>query len=133
MLFACVQIGIGLLPYFPLAAGLLTRKYNEGQPAPHCTQLAEQGATLADADFGRLGRIDSLARDRGGAMLDVVVGGLLAQPAVGSVIAGATRPEQVRANFAASQSVPSASDQEELVKLGAPAGSGMTYASFVRR
>jgi aryl-alcohol dehydrogenase-like predicted oxidoreductase len=133
LLPACARIGVSLLPYFPLASGLLTGKYKQGQPAPQGTRLADQSETLADADFDRLGRIDSFARDRGVTMLDVAVGGLLAQPAVGSVIAGATRPEQVRANVAASRWAPSASDQEELAKLGGAAGSGMTHASFVRR
>jgi aryl-alcohol dehydrogenase-like predicted oxidoreductase len=130
---ACARIGVSLLPYFPLASGLLTGKYKQGQPAPQGTRLAEQSATLADADFDRLARIDAFARDRGITMLDVAIGGLLAEPAVGSVIAGATRPEQVRANVAASRWAPSAADQEELVTLGGPSGSGMTHASFVRR
>jgi len=99
---ACEHYGIGLLPYFPLANGVLTGKYRRGEPLPEGTRLdrnrprAEQ--LLTDRTFDRVEALEKLAAERGVTLLHVAIGGLAAQPAVTSVIAGATRPEQVRTN-----------------------------------
>jgi aryl-alcohol dehydrogenase-like predicted oxidoreductase len=77
--------------------------------------------------------LTSYAEERGVDILDVAMGGLAAQPAVGSVIAGATRPEQVRANVRAGLWAPTAEDLEALAEVNAGRGRGMTHASFTRR
>ncbi|MFZ5872751.1 MAG: aldo/keto reductase [Actinomycetota bacterium] len=107
---ACEHAGVGLLPYFPLASGLLTGKYRRGEGAPQGTRLASRPERLAAADFDRIEAIDGYARERGLTMLDVAIGGLAAQPAVASVIAGATSVEQVHANAAAGSWRPTAED-----------------------
>ena len=113
----CERLGLGLLPYFPLARGLLTGKYRRGEPAPEGTRLAEQGLDVDAATWDRVEALDAFARDRGLRLLDVAIGGLAAQPTVGSVIAGATTPEQVRANAAAGEWEPSAEELAELRAL----------------
>jgi aryl-alcohol dehydrogenase-like predicted oxidoreductase len=114
---ACDRYGIGVLPYFPLARGLLTGKYRRGEPAPAGTRLAGMDGVLTDEVFDRLDDLEKYAAERGRSLLEVAVRGLAAQPAVGSVIAGATRPEQVRANVAAADWEPTAADLAELAKL----------------
>jgi len=112
----CERLGLGLLPYFPLGRGLLTGKYRRGEPAPEGTRLAEQGLTDDPATWDRVEALDAFARERGVGLLDLAIGGLASQPPVASVIAGATTPEQVRANAAAGGWVPSA---DELARLRA--------------
>jgi aryl-alcohol dehydrogenase-like predicted oxidoreductase len=107
---ACVRHGVGVLPYFPLASGLLTGKYRRGEDAPSGTRLAERMHSVRNRTFDALEKLDTFASERGVSLLDVAIGGLAAQPAVGSVIAGATRPEQVRANVAAGEWIPAADD-----------------------
>jgi aryl-alcohol dehydrogenase-like predicted oxidoreductase len=115
---ACLHAGIGVIPFLPLAYGLLTGKYRRGRPAPPGTRLerlAQRGdAVLANADFDRIEALDGFARERGLRLLDVAIGGLAAQPAVASVIAGATSPEQVRANAEAGAWEPSGEDLRAL-------------------
>ncbi|HKY69031.1 MAG TPA: aldo/keto reductase [Acidimicrobiales bacterium] len=109
---ACLAYGIGILPYFPLASGLLTGKYHRGEPAPEGTRLA--GARFAgqmtDERFDVVEALEAFAAERSISLLDVAIGGLAVQPAVGSVIAGATRPDQVKANVAAGRWVPTPED-----------------------
>jgi aryl-alcohol dehydrogenase-like predicted oxidoreductase len=107
---ACQRFGIGVLPYFPLANGLLTGKYHRGEPPPPGTRLEGRPEYLSDARFDVVDRLERYAAERGLGLLDVAIGGLAAQPAVASVIAGATKPEQVRANVAAAAWEPSESD-----------------------
>jgi aryl-alcohol dehydrogenase-like predicted oxidoreductase len=111
---ACERLGIGMLPFFPLASGLLTGKYVRGEQA---TEGRLAGREIADAQFDRLDALQAFADERGVSLLEVAIGGLLAMPAVSSVIAGATRPEQVRANVAAGRWEPSAEDVAALVAL----------------
>ncbi|GAB2673056.1 aldo/keto reductase [Thalassiella azotivora] len=111
---ACEHVGVGLLPYFPLASGLLTGKYRRDQPAPDGTRLVKRPERLAAADFDRIEALERYAADRDLTILDVAIGGLAAQPAVASVIAGATSAEQVRANARAGAWVPTAQDLAEL-------------------
>jgi aryl-alcohol dehydrogenase-like predicted oxidoreductase len=110
----CERLGIGFLPYFPLASGLLTGKYGRGEEAAE-GRLA--GREIPDEQWDRAEALQRYADERGVSLLDVAVGGLLAMPAVTSVIAGATKPEQVRANVAAGEWEPSAEDVEALRAL----------------
>jgi aryl-alcohol dehydrogenase-like predicted oxidoreductase len=121
---------VGLLPYFPLAYGLLTGKYRRGEQAPDGTRLAaeNQAHRLAGADWDRIEALQRFADERGIGLLDVAIGGLAAQPAVTSVIAGATRPEQVAANAAAGTWMPTAGDLEALVALRPSLPTSATYA-----
>jgi aryl-alcohol dehydrogenase-like predicted oxidoreductase len=115
---ACERFGLGLLPYFPLANGLLTGKYRRGEPAPEGTRLATvRPDWLSDERFDRVEALTAYAEARGVSLLDVAIGGLAAQPAVGSVIAGATKPEQIAANVAAGQWRPSKDDLRELAAI----------------
>ncbi|HKE66171.1 MAG TPA: aldo/keto reductase [Micromonosporaceae bacterium] len=113
---ACEHFGLGMLPFFPLASGLLTGKYRRGAAAPTGGRLSEPryASRLEAAAWDTIESIDSFAKARGVSMLDVAIGGLAAQPAVASVIAGATRPEQVGANAAAGRWVPTVEDLAEL-------------------
>jgi aryl-alcohol dehydrogenase-like predicted oxidoreductase len=114
---ALEHTGQSLLPYFPLARGLLTGKYRRGEAAPGGSRLAKQTDPLEQADFDKIEAIERFARDRGVTMLEVAVGGLAAMPTVASVIAGATSVEQVRRNVIAGLWVPSGDDLEELMRL----------------
>jgi aryl-alcohol dehydrogenase-like predicted oxidoreductase len=119
---ACERLGLGFVPYFPLASGLLTGKYRRDEPAPPGTRLAGRDEIATEQQFDVLGALEHFARERAITLLDVAIGALLARPVVASVIAGATRPEQVRANAQAARWTPSADDLAELGELlGAPA------------
>jgi aryl-alcohol dehydrogenase-like predicted oxidoreductase len=118
---ACVHYGVGILPYFPLANGLLTGKYRRGEAPPEGTRLGARGASISDSTFDVLDALDGYAQERGIGMLDVAIAGLGALPAVGSVIAGATKPEQVQANAAAGEWQPSADDLAALNTIVRPA------------
>ena len=114
LLPACDRLGIGVLPYFPLASGLLTGKYRRGEVA---TTGRLAGRTIPDEQFDRVEALARFAEERGVSLLDVAVGGLAAMPAIVSVIAGATRPEQVRANVTAGEWVPTERDLAVLRSL----------------
>ena len=116
---ALARTGQSLLPYFPLARGLLTGKYKRGQDAPAGTRLAGQPDPLAAADFDAVEAVEKFAADRGVPVLHVAVGGLAAMATVGSVIAGATRVEQVEQNVAAGLWQPTDEDLDELRRLTA--------------
>jgi aryl-alcohol dehydrogenase-like predicted oxidoreductase len=100
---SCMNHGVGVLPYFPLANGLLTGKYRRGQAPPRGTRLAGRESALTDDVFDKLEALERFAEKHGRSLLDVAVAGLAAMPAVASVIAGATKPEQVRANATAGE------------------------------
>jgi aryl-alcohol dehydrogenase-like predicted oxidoreductase len=113
---ACERLGVSILPYFPLYKGLLTGKYRRGEAAPEGTRLT--GSTPGtDAQFDVVEALRAYADERGVEMIDVAIGGLAAQPAVGSVIAGATKPEQVWANVGAVRWQPSEEDLAELDRI----------------
>ncbi len=105
-----LKYGIGIIPYFPLASGLLTGKYHRGTPPPEGTRLAARPGALQDAQFDKVEPLEKYAGERGVTLLEVAIGGLAAQPGVSSVIAGATKPEQVQANAKAGEWIPSAED-----------------------
>jgi aryl-alcohol dehydrogenase-like predicted oxidoreductase len=111
---ACERLGVSILPFFPLAKGLLSGKYRRGEPAPDGTRLAGGESPGSEAQFDLIEALERYAAQRGVGLLDVAIAGLAAQPAVGSVIAGATRPEQVAANVAALRWQPSDEDLAEL-------------------
>jgi aryl-alcohol dehydrogenase-like predicted oxidoreductase len=95
----CERAGIALLPYFPLASGLLTGKYKVGEPPPPGTRLAgRQGRAVPEDKLAKVVELERLAEEHGHSVLDLAISWLLTRSAVASVIAGATRPEQVRAN-----------------------------------
>ena len=101
---AAAAAGLGVVPYFPLASGLLTGKYRRGEPFPPGTRLAssERFARAAtDEAFARVEAYEAFAAERGHSVTELAVAWLLAQPAVTSVITGATRPEQIAANSSA--------------------------------
>ena len=112
---ACDQYGVGLLPFFPLAMGLLTGKYRRDDVPPGTRLSRDMFADyLAQAPWDTLEKLEAYAKERSLSMLDLAIGGLAAKPAVASVIAGATTPEQVRANAAAVAWTPSADDLAQL-------------------
>jgi aryl-alcohol dehydrogenase-like predicted oxidoreductase len=117
---ACERLGIGFVPYFPLASGLLTGKYRRGEPAPEGTRLASRDQIASEEQFDLLDALESFASERGLSMIDVAIGALLAQGPVSSVIAGATKPDQVKANSAAARWTPS---KDDLVALNDLLGS----------
>ena len=114
---ALLHTGQSLLPYFPLASGLLTGKYRRGQDAPEGTRLASRADRLAAADFDVIDALTAFAEQRGVTLLQVAIGGLAAMPSVGSVIAGATSVQQVEQNVAAGLWEPSLADLDELRRL----------------
>jgi aryl-alcohol dehydrogenase-like predicted oxidoreductase len=110
---ACEHFGVGVLPYFPLANGMLTGKYRRGE-RPEQGRLSGRPDYLTDARFDLVEAVQRYAAERGLTLVDVAVGALLARPVIASVIAGATRPEQVRANVAAAMWRPSRDDVDSL-------------------
>jgi aryl-alcohol dehydrogenase-like predicted oxidoreductase len=103
LLPACEKYGLGVLPYFPLAAGFLTGKYKRGTPPPPDTRLGKMPAPaaqrrLADPNFDTLEKLTKFAGDRGHTMHELAFAWLLGRKAVSSVIAGASTPEQVADN-----------------------------------
>ena len=115
---ACERLGVSILPFFPLEKGLLTGKYRRDEAAPEGTRLAAAGdAPGSDAQFDVVEALEGFAAARGIELIDVAIAGLAAQPAVASVIAGATRPEQIEANVASARWTPTAEDLAELDRL----------------
>jgi 1-deoxyxylulose-5-phosphate synthase len=108
---ACLAHGVGILPYFPLANGLLTGKYRRDEAPPVGTRLGDRKPRLhADAPWDVIEGLQKYGAERGVSLLHVAIGGLAAQPAVASVIAGATKPDQVHANAQAGLWEPTADD-----------------------
>jgi aryl-alcohol dehydrogenase-like predicted oxidoreductase len=118
---ACDRFGLGMLPFFPLSSGLLTGKYRRDAEPPAGSRLSEARVAhrLAAANWDTIEALEAFAAGRGITILDVAIGGLAAQPAVTSVIAGATTPEQVSANVAAGQWIPTLDDLDEVRRISA--------------
>jgi aryl-alcohol dehydrogenase-like predicted oxidoreductase len=108
----CREHGIGYVPYFPLASGLLTGKYHRGEPPPPGTRLADG---IPDEDFDEVERLEAAAACLGRSLLELAVGGLASIDGMASVIAGATTPEQVRANVAAGTWAPSPAELDAVL------------------
>jgi aryl-alcohol dehydrogenase-like predicted oxidoreductase len=102
---ACERTGMAFLPYFPLASGLLSGKYRAGEAPPEGTRLAAMGAAassqLTDVRLAQVAALEALAQGEGHTVLELSIAWLLSRPSVASVIAGATKPEQIAANVAA--------------------------------
>lgn len=113
----CARFGVAILPYFPLASGLLSGKYRRDVEPPAGARLRGREVVGTDAHFDAIEALDEFARARGLGVIDVAIAALAAQPMVASVIAGATRPEQVAANVAAVRWQPSADDLAELDRI----------------
>ena len=115
------QYGLGLLPYFPLASGLLTGKYRRNQPMPEGARLTNSPRFalhyMSDNNWGAVEALAGFAEARGKGLLDVAFSWLLARPAVSSVIAGATRPDQLEQNVKAAEWALSAEEMAEIDRL----------------
>ncbi len=103
---ACEKLGIGILPYFPLASGLLTGKYTSKENLPAGTRISAMAeasperaeAALSDENFAVIAKLRSFAEEHGHTLLELAMSWLASKPVISSVIAGATKPEQVKAN-----------------------------------
>ena len=113
---AARHFGLGVLPFFPLANGLLTGKIRRGQPVPENSRLAGRPEYVTDAKLDRVEALIAWCAEQGVTILDAAIGGLAALPGCTSVIAGATTPEQAKANAAAAAWEPS---EEQLAVLAA--------------
>ena len=115
--------GLGLIPFAPLANGLLTGKYRRDEPLPAGARLTTTPRTaeryLTEANWAAVERLSGFCAARGRSLLELAFGWLLRRPAVASVIAGATTPEQVEANVRAAQWVPSRDDMDEIDRITA--------------
>jgi aryl-alcohol dehydrogenase-like predicted oxidoreductase len=107
---AALHFGLGVLPYFPLANGLLTGKIRRGQPAAAGTRLAGRTDYVTDQKLDRVEALAAWAGQHDLSLLEVAIGGLAAQPGSSSVIAGATSAEQAKANAEAAAWIPSAQE-----------------------
>jgi aryl-alcohol dehydrogenase-like predicted oxidoreductase len=113
----CERLGLGFVPFFPLASGLLTGKYRRGESAPAGTRLAGRDQVATDEQFSLVEALSEYAAAREVSLIDVAIGALLARPVVSTVIAGATKPEQVDQNTTAARWQPSERDLNELREL----------------
>jgi aryl-alcohol dehydrogenase-like predicted oxidoreductase len=116
----CREYGIGFVPYFPLASGLLTGKYRRGRPPPPGSRLEGRSEARSDERLAQVEELERFAEGRGHTLLGLAIGGLASQPGIATVIAGATAPEQVQANAAAGSWRLSDDDLAALAEL--PAG-----------
>jgi aryl-alcohol dehydrogenase-like predicted oxidoreductase len=114
---AAIEYGLGVLPFFPLANGLLTGKIRRGVPPAAGTRLAGRDDYITDDKLDKVEGLAQWAEQHGRSLLELAIGALAAQPGCASVIAGATSPEQVTANAAAGQWQPSAEDLAEIDKI----------------
>jgi aryl-alcohol dehydrogenase-like predicted oxidoreductase len=112
-----IQCGLGVLPFFPLANGLLTGKVRRGVPPPAGTRLADRADYITHEKLDKVEALSGWAEKHGRTMLEVAIGGLAALPGCTSVIAGAMTPEQVRANAAAGEWEPTPEDLADIEGL----------------
>lgn len=125
LLAACERHDLAILPYFPLASGMLTGKYRRGAEPPAGTRLAgmpdeRRQHALSDRRFDTVEALEAFARDRGHTLLELAMSWLAGLPHLASVIAGATKPEQVRANVDAVDWALTGDDRAELDGIVAP-------------
>jgi aryl-alcohol dehydrogenase-like predicted oxidoreductase len=119
----CQRAGLAFLPYFPLASGLLTGKYRQGQPPPKGTRAESLGdRMLTERKLGLVESLRAFAESKGHTLLELAFSWLATRPAVASVIAGATSPEQVRGNASALGWKPTPEELRELDTLLAKQG-----------
>jgi aryl-alcohol dehydrogenase-like predicted oxidoreductase len=122
----CENSGLAFIPYYPLASGVLTGKYRRGEPPPPGTRLAGMAGTRTDSllsneTFQVVENLEAFAIRGGHSLLELAFAWLITRPALASVIAGATTPEQVRANARASNWVLTGSELAEIDEI-APVG-----------
>ncbi len=117
---AAIHFGVGVLPYFPLANGLLTGKVRRGHEIPAGTRLAARSGYVTEEKLDKVEALIAWGAQRGVSILEIAVGGLAAQPGCTSVIAGATSPEQVKANAAAGEWEPAPEELGEIDKIVPP-------------
>ena len=117
---AARHFGLGVLPYFPLANGLLTGKVRRGQAPPAGSRLAGRLGYVTDDKLDRVEALIAWASERGRTVLEVAVGALAAQDGCSCVIAGATTPEQVKENAGAAEWIPTAEDLADLDRVVPP-------------
>jgi len=120
---AAVHYGLGVLPYFPLANGLLTGKVRRGQRPPEGSRLAGRRDYITDQKLDKVEALIDWANEHSLSILDVAIGGLAAQPGCSSVIAGATSGDQVKANAEAATWLPSAEELTDLDRIVPAPGS----------
>ena len=121
---ACLEFGVGIIPFFPLAAGVLTGKYKPGQPAPENTRGHNNPSfakRLQPQTLEVVQRLDTWSRERGHSVAELALAWLIAQPAVSTVIAGVRAPEQVYANARAAEWKLMPDDLAEIERLLTPA------------
>lgn len=114
------HFGLGVLPFFPLANGLLTGKIRQGQPVPSGTRLAGREGYVTAEKLAKVEALTAWGQARGVTLLEIAIGALAAQPGCSSVIAGAMNPEQVKANSAAAEWIPSADELAEIDAIVPP-------------
>jgi aryl-alcohol dehydrogenase-like predicted oxidoreductase len=120
---ACERLGLGFVPFFPLASGLLTGKYRRGERGPEGARLSGRDEIATEEQFALIAALKRYASERDVSLTEVAIGALLARGVVSSVIAGATKPEQVRSNANAARWSPSQDDLAALAELlAAPVG-----------
>jgi aryl-alcohol dehydrogenase-like predicted oxidoreductase len=107
---AAERFGIGVLPYYPLAEGMLTGKVRRGQPLPAGTRIFDRSHLVTEEKLDRVDRLALWGKENGRSLVELAIGWLTAQPTVGSVIAGASTAEQLRANVAAATWRPDAAE-----------------------
>jgi aryl-alcohol dehydrogenase-like predicted oxidoreductase len=119
---AARHFGLGVLPYYPLANGLLTGKVRRGQEIPAGTRLTEprRAGFVTDAKLDKVEALIAWGQEQGVSILEIAIGGLAAQPGCSSVIAGATSPEQVKANAAAGEWHPTEDQLAAIDKIVPP-------------
>src|SRR3984957_1645894 len=120
---AARHFGVGVLPYFPLAKGRLTGKIRRGQPVPAGARLASRAGYVTEEKLAKVEALIAWAREHDVTVLDVAIGALAAQPGCSSVIAGAMTPEQLKANAAASEWIPSPAELAETHQTAPPRAS----------
>jgi aryl-alcohol dehydrogenase-like predicted oxidoreductase len=124
---ACEELGVGMVPYFPLASGLLTGKYTRGEAAPEGSRLAVLpmfAGMATDAVYDAVDRLGAVATTLDRSLADVAIGWLASKPVVSSVLVGATTAEQVRQNAASAQVRFDAAEIEAITAAAAPAPAG---------
>lgn len=114
---AAEHYGVGVLPYFPLAQGLLTGKVRRGDAPPAGSRLAEREHLITDDRLDQVEALEKWGATHGRSLLELAIGALAAQPGCSSVIAGATKPEQIVANVAAGEWQPTAEELAELDEI----------------
>jgi aryl-alcohol dehydrogenase-like predicted oxidoreductase len=126
---ACDKYGIGLLPFFPLASGFLTGKYRPNEAPPEGTRLGAPNSPFAsrilnEGNYDMLVKLERFAEERGHTMIELAFGWLASKPVVSSVIAGATRPEQVEQNAKSAEwrlTTEEMAEVDQIMGLAAPA------------